>query len=282
LKESDGELYGVLIIGHDITEVMTVTETIKQFNEALQEKNMALERSNRELESFNYIASHDLQEPLRKIQTFIELLQYNEGDQENKDAYYNKIKTAAKRMSQLIRSVLTYSKISTTPDDFEPVDLNEVLENVKSDFELLIHETKAHISSDRLPVIKAVPIHMHQLFSNLISNSLKFVKESPSVSISVQRISGETAGSQFLNPGHEYLQLCFSDNGIGFEQKFSEQVFHLFQRLHGKNEYSGTGIGLSIVKKIVTGHGGVIHAVSQPGKGTSFLIWLPWQVVIEV
>jgi PAS domain S-box-containing protein len=275
LREKDGRVYGVVIVGHDITDVMEITEQIQEVNEALQQKNRELERTNKELESFNYIASHDLQEPLRKIQTFIELLQASEEDKETTELFYRKIKTSAKRMSQLIRSVLSYSKISSTKDDFGPTDLNEVLENVKSDFELLIHEKGAVITSQPLPVIHGIPIQLHQLFSNLISNSLKFVKTSPVIRIESREVVAGEDLPETLAPGRQYIQLTFIDNGIGFEQQFSEHIFHLFQRLHGKDKYTGTGIGLSIVKKIVEHHHGAVIADSKPDQGACFRIWLP-------
>jgi len=178
------------------------------------------------------------------------------------DTYLEKIKAAAQRMSDLIHSVLTFSKLSSTDILFSQTDLNTILENVKSDFEVLIEEKGAIVTSTPLPTIKAIPLQMNQLFSNLISNALKFSKDRPVIKIS-GAITGTTA------------ELCFSDNGIGFEPQYREKVFDLFQRLHGRSEYTGTGVGLSICKKIVERHKGLITAEANPNQGATFTIQLP-------
>lgn len=239
------------------------TEELNASNKLLEEKNIQLENSNKELESFNYIASHDLQEPLRKIQTFISFIKDRNMSHEEAEPYIKKIHSSAGRMTQLIKDVLVYSRLSAEKD-FVHVDLNEILDTVIADYELLIKEKKAKIERGWLPAIKGIPLQMEQLFSNLISNSLKYCEKTPVITISHE-----------INPLTNSLHLIFKDNGIGFDAQYSDQIFKLFQRLHGKGDYAGTGIGLSICKKIVEQHNGSISAKSQPGQGATFNITLP-------
>ena len=247
---------------------------VKKRTTELREKNEALEYSNKELESFNYIASHDLQEPLRKIQVFINLIANSGYKQELLDKYFHRIDSSAQRMSELIQSVLAYSRLSKIGEGFTETDLNKILTDVKIDFELLLKEKGATIKSSKLPTIKANSLQMSQLFSNLISNSLKFSKEKPKISISSTIVAGKDV-NKLANPDEMFVHLIFKDNGIGFPDEFKEKIFLLFQRLHGKEEYSGTGIGLSIVKKIIDQHKGFISAESKEGEGAVFNIWLP-------
>jgi signal transduction histidine kinase len=240
----------------------------------VRERTQQLEKSNRELESFNYIASHDLQEPLRKIQTFIHLIGERKDDPVTVERYYSRIVATAKRMSQLIQSVLDYTRLSNDTQAFVPTDLNVVLNNVKSDFELVIMTKGAHVESDHLPTIPAVPPQMNQLFSNLISNSLKFSREKPVIRITSTVVEGKDVSPE-ANPLQKFVCLEFRDNGIGFEQEYHEQIFKMFQRLHNKSEYSGTGVGLSIVSKVAERHGGFVKAESLNGEGSVFTVYLP-------
>ncbi|MCE7064596.1 ATP-binding protein [Dyadobacter sp. CY326] len=242
----------------------------------VQQRTQDLLKANKELESFNYIASHDLQEPLRKIQTFIHMIEKNGHDQKAVQAYYNKINASAQRMSDLIQSVLTYSRLASIGDDYAEVDLNKILKDIEEDFELLIEEKHANILFGELPKIHGNGFQINQLFSNLISNSLKFSTGQPEIKIESNIVDGTDVVSPLpVNATDRFQRITFSDNGIGFEQEFSEKIFSLFQRLHGKHEYSGTGIGLSIVKKIVEQHNGYIAAESSPGHGAVFNIWFP-------
>lgn len=261
------KIKGVIIMSRDVTDIV-------HSGILLEEKNNALENSNKELESFNYIASHDLQEPLRKIRTFIHLIEKSGFDSESTRKYFEKINSSAQRMSDLIQSVLTYSRLSKTGEDFTETDLNKILTEVQTDFELLIKEKNATIKTSKLPIIKANALQINQLFSNLISNSLKFSTEKPKITISSKIEKGKQI-SLLANPNQSYVHLVFKDNGIGFPDEFKDKIFNLFQRLHGKSEYSGTGIGLSIVKKIVEQHKGFISAESKDGEGAIFNIWLP-------
>ncbi len=278
IRNEQGEIINWIGTFMDIHEQKLFTKKLEILVEErtaeLSDKNVALENSNKELESFNYIASHDLQEPLRKIRTFIHLIEKSGFDTESGKKYFEKINSSAQRMSDLIQSVLTYSRLSKTGEDFVETDLNNTLAEVKTDFELLIKEKNAIIKSDKLPLIKANSLQINQLFSNLISNSLKFSTEKPKISISSKIVTGKQVNSS-ANPEQSFVHLTFKDNGIGFPDEFKEKIFNLFQRLHGKSEYSGTGIGLSIVKKIVEQHKGFISADSKAGEGAIFNIWLP-------
>lgn len=269
LKDINGSTYGVLAIGHDITSVMETQEKLQNLNDELV-------KSNRDLEQFAYVASHDLQEPLRKIQTFTQLVAQHSNDPEQVIKYHQKIYQSANRMQQLIRDVLNFSRISKSEDAFTETDLNVVLKNLRTDFELLISETEAKISYPSLPVINGIPLQITQLFSNLISNSLKYTSGKPEINISWKKLSNdEVLSYKKLNGTNDYIRLEFADNGIGFEQQFSEQIFDIFQRLHGRQKYSGTGIGLALCKKIVENHHGIITADSEPGKGAKFTVILP-------
>lgn len=277
----------------DITERKKAEEQIISSASQLKEKNIQLQQINEELESFNYIASHDLQEPLRKIETFLDLLRKNMDDAEKSGRYIAKTIESSRRMSALIQSVLNYSRISkTSENEFSVTDLNKILDDVKNDLELRINESKVVIQSDKLPLIKSSPLQMHQLFSNLIGNALKFAKEKPRIRITSRILSIhdlKMEGIQFQeisllneknisikNPDRiKFAEIKFSDNGIGFESQYSKKIFDLFQRLHSTAQYSGTGIGLSIAKKIVEQHHGYISAQSEPDKGATFTVWLP-------
>lgn len=251
-------------------------ERVKERTTELRIKNEELELTNKELESFNYVASHDLQEPLRKIQTFTHLIEQQAASEENVKKYLGKIAVSARRMSELINSILVYSRLPQTAGNTEPTDLNRILENVKTDFELIIADKRAMVESDELPVVNAMPLGMHQLFSNLISNSLKFCEKEPLIRISSTVVdASDVEPDKPLLPQGKYHQLTFSDNGIGFRKEYREQIFKLFQRLNNRSKYAGTGVGLSIVAKIVSRHNGFIAADSTPGQGATFKVWLP-------
>ncbi|MFT3911725.1 MAG: ATP-binding protein [Ferruginibacter sp.] len=263
------KVYGVLILSHDITDIMDA-------NEKLKELNIELEKSNRDLEQFAFIASHDLQEPLRKIHIFNDMLGENFHDEQNMRKYQAKIDQSAKRMQELIMDVLNFSRISKSEEAFTQNDLNVIIENLKTDFELLINEKEAVINHEPLPVIPGIALQLSQLFSNLISNSLKYNDKKPLIQITTKNLTPiEIKSNKKLHNGTSYVQIKFTDNGIGFETKYSEQIFTIFQRLHGKQAYSGTGIGLALCRKIVENHHGVITAEGEVGVGATFTIILP-------
>jgi two-component system CheB/CheR fusion protein len=247
---------------------------------ALKEANTSLKQSNESLEQFATIASHDLQEPLRKIRTFSALLHERHSKDTGPEAeqLINKISVAAERMSGLIHDVLNFSKVLDA-SVFEQVDLNRILQNVLGDFDLQIEQRKAIITHDKLRVIQAVSLQMNQLFYNLLGNALKFSKPgvAPVIHISFGILAaGEAPGHLALNASTSYCEIVFQDNGIGIDKKFAEQIFLIFQRLNARERFEGTGIGLALCKKIVLGHQGQIYMTSADGGGTQFHIVLPF------
>jgi two-component system CheB/CheR fusion protein len=245
----------------------------------LKKANEELRKTNKELEQFAYVSSHDLQEPLRKIQTFSQLL-FNKID-ETKIAernYLGKISNSAFRMSELIHDLLNLSKLSNIDEEFTDTDLSQILENVKTDFEVLIKQKDAELHVQKLPVIKAIPIQINQLFYNMISNALKFSEKPPVIHVSHSVITAEelrTYNFQGEMKSENYLKITFADNGIGFEQSYADQIFVIFQRLNDRSKFTGTGIGLAICKKIVENHNGFITVESKVNEGTTFNIFLP-------
>jgi PAS domain S-box-containing protein len=260
----------------DNKELKEAKKELEQYQQQLEQKINELNMSNHELEQFAYIASHDLQEPLRKIKTFSLLLKKEIPFDEKGDFYFEKIVSSSDRMSALIKDVLNYSRLSNKNEKFVETDLNSVLDNVKTDFELFIKEKNAVIHSTPLPVIKGIPLQLTQLFANIINNSIKFSEQSPLIKISASLAEG--AALEYLpqlDTAKKYHRITFNDNGIGFEQQYAAQIFTIFQRLNDRHSYEGTGIGLALCKKIVENHHGAIKAESEPDKGATFLVYLP-------
>ena len=246
----------------------------------LQQANKELKKSNTELQQFAYVASHDLQEPLRKIMIFSDRLTSDSGLSDTRHNHINKIAASAQRMSQLIHDLLDFSRATRTSERLEHTDLSAVLQTVLSDFDLLIKEKNALVVADPLPVIEAIPLQMEQLFHNLLSNALKFSKErtQPVIRVTGKKLTkDEAAAIGGLDKSLEYAELIFEDNGIGFSNEFAEQIFVLFQRLNGRHEYPGTGIGLALCRKIVDNHNGRIFANSIETILTQFHVVLPVQ-----
>ncbi|HEY6976940.1 MAG TPA: PAS domain-containing protein [Chitinophagaceae bacterium] len=278
-RNKEGEAAQIIGIAIDITEIKKANENLKTFNESLTKKNEELERMNAELGSFTYVASHDLQEPLRKIRTFTDLIFEKEVERlpETAKNYFIRINSAATRMQNLIEALLSYSSTNTTDIVYEPTDLNFLVDEVKINLSDIIEEKNAVIESLPLPVIDTIPLQFHQLFLNVISNAIKYSKHgiAPHIKISSQIV----CGCEIKEPGADekikYWKLSIADNGIGFEQQYQHKIFELFQRLHGKSEFSGTGIGLAICKKIVQNHRGIIAATGNPGIGATFNIFIP-------
>jgi len=254
-------------------------QKIKERTKALNETIEQLKQSNLELTQFAYVATHDLQEPLRKIKIFTERLLIKTSSKLNEDemSYLTKIKSSTTRMSDLIKDVLDYSVLSRSHDSFTSTDLNNIIQNVLTDFELLITQKKAQFEIDRLPSIEALPLQMNQLFNNLISNSLKFTTEGVKPVITIKQLPVTTIEKKRfdLDLNMTYVKIRFTDNGIGFNREYSEKIFEIFQRLNGKEKYPGTGIGLALCKKIVNNHGGEIFAESSIGNGASFNLIFP-------
>jgi signal transduction histidine kinase len=254
---------------------IAVSKTLLQRTADLKSANDELTRINKELVDFAFITSHDLQEPLRKIQTFSHMLLEQHQD-EYTHKYLEKVIGSANRMSRLIADLLEYSKLNRKSYKFEPVDLRQIIDQVTEDLELVIMQKEAKIHTSGLPVIKSVPVQMTQLFYNLVSNALKFSEKTPVVHISAALLppaqQGEIAG---LQPQLSYYEIKVTDNGIGFDQKYADKIFTIFQRLVRGTAYEGTGIGLTICRRIVENHEGLISVKSDTENGTTFTIYLP-------
>lgn len=258
--------------------IQDVTERVVN-DRKLIESNERLKQSNAELEAFNRVASHDLQEPLRKIQMFISRIQEKESTSlsENSKYFFEKIKNAADRMQVLIQNLLTYSRIDRKQDDFESLDLNVILQKVKEELTAGFNESGAVLFAQKLPIIKGIAFEMEQVFTNLIGNSLKYksIVEVPKITIQAEKVNRSQISESFIKIAHYYHKISIKDNGIGFSPEYADKIFEVFQRLHQKSEYSGTGIGLSICKKIMENHKGHIHAVGTLGQGAVFVLYLP-------
>ncbi|GAB3319641.1 hypothetical protein GCM10027299_12330 [Larkinella ripae] len=260
-------------------ELAAANEELAATIDNLSESNQLLTRSNLDLEQFAYIASHDLQEPLRKVQQFGDLLKSQYQTQLGEGiGYLERMQVAASRMSLLIRDLLSFSRISTQREVNAWVNLDQVVKNVLTDLELVIGETNADVVIDALPTIRGDAVQLGQLFQNLLSNALKFHRKetTPLIQIRCQVVPG-TQLPFGINPTRmaaNYFQIDVADNGIGFDQKYTRRIFQVFQRLHGKTEYAGTGVGLAICQKVVENHGGAITATSEPGQGATFTVYL--------
>lgn len=273
------KLATVGIIITDLTEKKKNEEVILQYQKDLELKNIELVHSNSELASFAYIASHDLQEPLRKIQTFSNRLldkEFEHFSDSTKD-YFQRITAASTRMQNLITALLNYSRLNGDEVEYTLTDLNVIVEEVKANLNELIIEKKAVIETAPLPSLEIIPHQVYQLFSNIIINAIKYSKPGvpPLVTINASIVSANDIEKQSPFPGKKFWEIRISDNGIGFEQKYAEKIFELFQRLHGKKEHEGTGIGLAICKRIIQNHGGFIKATGIPGMGANFYCYIP-------
>lgn len=248
-------------------------------NIELQERNRELEKSNKELASFNHVASHDLQEPLRKIQTFISRVSDADKAVMSQSArdYIAKIEVSAKRMRVLIDDLLLFSRTNTTKKEFIKSNLNELLQNAEAELTEIIQEKKAAIIASKLPKLEVIPYQIEQLFINLIGNSLKYNRPgiAPEISIESEKVLSADYPDLLEQSVKKFHKITFKDNGMGFDPQFKETIFILFQRLHSKTDYPGTGIGLAICKKIVENHKGHILADSTPNVGSVFTVFLP-------
>ncbi|GGD83352.1 chemotaxis protein CheB [Planktosalinus lacus] len=255
------------------------TQELKEANESLDSRNKELLNLNKELEAFTYVSSHDLQAPLRKLQTFTGIILEREEHKlsEKGKKYFQLMLKETERMRQLIQDLLVFSGISAGERKFENTDLNEIIDAVKEDLKELIEEKNAVIEIKEMCDVHIIRFQFQQLMFNLISNSLKYSKPNkpPHITISSRKVEYEKLKIKELPPQKEYCEIKISDNGIGFEQKFSNKIFEVLQKLHGKEEFDGTGLGLAIVKKIVENHNGVVTATGKLNKGATFTIYLP-------
>jgi two-component system CheB/CheR fusion protein len=258
-------------------ELVAKRKELEAINQTLDLNNTALENANAELKSFSYIASHDLQEPLRMINMLSQRILQAENFSGKTQNDFNFILEASERMRNLIISLIDYSRIDRTELNFVPYDLNAIVEESKNDLQLIIAEKHAIIEYENLPVLNGLHVQLCQLFTNLISNAIKYSRPDiiPHIKITSERIDGKEINHPAAIKSLEYFAIKIADNGIGFEEEYATKIFEAFQRLHGRTEYSGTGIGLSIVKKIVTNHNGFVVAEGKPGIGSIFTIYLP-------
>jgi len=264
---------------HQKVQREELEHAVAERTSALLAANKELKKMNKELEAFTYVSSHDLQEPLRKIRTIAGriLEKENQNLSDSGKNYFYLMQNAAERMQTLIQDLLTFSRLSMADRKFETADLNIIIEEVKKEFKEAIAEKNAVIEVKEICEVKIIPFQFRQLMHNLISNALKFSNPAipPHIKISSVNITSSKINVVNLPPNKEYCHISISDNGIGFEKEFAEKIFEVFQKLHAKDEYAGTGIGLAIVKKIIENHNGIISATSKINLGTTFDIYIP-------
>lgn len=285
MKRLDGSRFWVKVFAKTVpvsniieTSLIDVTNEVR-YRDQLKEKIKELERVNKELESFNYMASHDLQEPLRKIMNFAGVIRQQELNNltEQGKIYLDGMRQTAHQMRELINDLLSYSRIKKPANHFEKVDLNLILREVCAELKNNIQEKKASIEWMSLCEITGIRFQCHQLFYNLVNNALKFISpgRNPQINIKSETVSGKDIPGYNLQPERQYCHITMKDNGIGFDPKYNEKIFEIFMRLTTRDEYPGTGIGLAICKKIVENHHGIITAKGDPGKGAQFDIYIP-------
>jgi PAS domain S-box-containing protein len=274
LVDENKKVIGVLNIIHDVAHRVKVEQELRNLNKALVRKNKELKQKNAELLSFSHVAAHDLKEPLRKIYTFVEMILTKDADNlsETSRVYFKRVQASAQRMGLLTDDILGYTQLSNAEQELEPTDLNEVVEHAVKYLNEIIDNKKAVIKYDTLPVINGYKPMLVQLFENLIHNALKFQQDNviPVVEIKAVEVSSEDIQHTDVLPDARYWCISFTDNGIGFEMKYLDKVFRIFQKLHPADKYPGTGMGLPICKKVMELHQGFIIVESTPDKGSVF------------
>jgi PAS domain S-box-containing protein len=286
IQEPDGPVTGVNVMATDITEQVIARKKIEdserqyrelsqQLESIVEERTVELRRSNEDLQQFAHVASHDLKEPVRKMKTFINRLEdeFSGSLPEQGKTYLNKMRMASTRMYDMIDGVLKYSSVNEGEQEIAPVDLNEVLTSIESDLEMLLQQKQAVIEITNLPVIDGARILLYQLFYNLINNALKFSKEKPRIKVSCN-VKGSGLG--------QVVEITVHDNGIGFSQIYAEKIFNAFSRLHSKDRYEGTGLGLALCKKIAERHHGTIRAIGIENEGSDFIVTLPFKIKTSI
>lgn len=274
-------IYSYITITKEFRLQLHIESKLKSYQRDLQQNISLLNKSNQELEQFAYVASHDLQEPLRKISTFSDRLQLKYRDQLPEDAsqLLDRMIAAVSRMRVLINDLLIFSRAGRiSSENIGPVNMNILIQDVTGDLEVSLQEKDCEVQADDLPFIEGNATNFHQLFQNLLANAIKFADPARQLKIHISNrlMKGKETGMVKGAQGEDdYCRITIEDNGIGFDQAYAERIFLIFQRLHGMSEYTGTGIGLAICKKIVDSHHGFITANSHPGKGAAFVITLP-------
>jgi signal transduction histidine kinase len=289
IKDKAGTIVGAINMLVDVTvpkttdkrtaELVTANRELSLQNEENKKLALGLIIANKELEAFSYVSSHDLQEPLRKIQAFSGLILETESknlSERGKD-YFNRILLAAARMRLLIDNLLAYSRLNIVERTFENTELNKIVEEVKTELEQIIKEKRATIEAIELCKANVIPFQFRQIMHNLISNALKFSNPDipPHIIIKSRIIKGSKSNEETLLSETKYCHISVSDNGIGFDPQYKERIFEAFQRLHSQAEYSGTGVGLAIVKKVVDNHNGIVKVTSKLDEGSTFNIYIP-------
>jgi len=286
LKEPDGTISRIMVLVIDVSDkVMArkkIEESEKELQKRVKERTAELEKKNNELEQFAHVSSHDLQEPLRKIRLFTEMIMVEDYDRlsELSKSRFEKITDAAFRMSSSLSELLNFTSL-TKEEQFIDTDLNEIVKSVETDLEVVIEQKNALIHRPILPTIKAIPLQMHQLFYNLLNNALKFSKPgtAPIVDISYKKLTNDKKlNYKDIDLSKDYFEIVITDNGIGFEELYADKIFMMFQRLHDRQKFVGTGIGLAICKKVAINHGGQIYAISKPNLGSAFHVALPFNM----
>ena len=266
----------------NMTKEKKAAQQLAELNKQLDERNQELQHSNAELQQYAYVSSHDLQEPLRKISLFIQRIERQDYAilSDNSKRLFEKISEATERMRESLRDLLDYASLGREVE-FEPVDLNLVINGILKDLEAAIAQKEASLQVDEMPVIKAIPLQMQQLFYNLVGNALKYTRTgvAPVIQVTARLLDAaavrQLPASLQLAPERPYYEFKVQDNGIGFEEQYAAQIFTIFKRLHSKQEFSGTGIGLALCRKVVQNHGGAIYATAKEGAGATFAVLLP-------
>lgn len=279
-KNTEGVLRGTVTGAFQYSNFQGQTlKSLEELNDELKMKNKELDRINTELTSFSYVAGHDLQEPLRKIQAFVSLILAKDAGRisESSQEHFNRIQKAAGQMQQMIDGLLTYSRANTNSRNFETVNLESLFSKIISKFWEEIQKSKAIVEIKNTLMLRIIPNQLEQLLAQLISNALKFQKEGsrPHIIINSTAVSGYEITGEVVQRNKTYICISVADNGIGFDMGHLETIFQLFNRLHGKTEFSGAGTGLAICRRIAQNHNGFISAESEQGKGSVFKVYIP-------
>jgi light-regulated signal transduction histidine kinase (bacteriophytochrome) len=277
VRNAEGQIVKWFGTCTDIHEGKTISEKLEIL---VRERTEELERSNDDLQQFAHVASHDLKEPLRKIRVFANLMQeeFAATLPDKAITYLNKMQSAAVRMSSMVDGVLNYSITNTSEQQFESVNLNDIMEEIKQDLEVIIQQKEADFFYDKLPHIKGIRVLIYQLFYNLINNALKFSKENEKNHITItskENNKSKLPANFSLQSATHYISIEVNDTGIGFDEAYTEKMFQIFSRLNAKDKYEGTGLGLALCRKIVSRHHGAISAKGRLHEGASFTIVLP-------